>query len=50
MNTIKQHLKRYPKARTSTLARIQKQEETTRQIKRSLPFWKRVKLFLKGVR
>lgn len=50
MTTIQSHLKRYPKARTSTLAHIQKQEETTNQLKRGLPFWKRVKLFLKGVR
>jgi hypothetical protein len=50
MNQIQQHLKRYPHARPSTLAHIQKREETTKQLQRSLPWWKRVKLFLRGLR
>lgn len=46
MNTIQQHLKRYPKARTSTLEYLQKRDETTKRLEREitarLPWWKRL--------
>lgn len=46
MNTIPKHLKRYPNARPSTLAQIQKREETTKRLEREitarLPWWKRL--------
>lgn len=54
MNSIHQHLKRYPHARPSTLAYIAKRDETTkllqREINARLPWWKRLTRALGGQR
>ncbi|MNE40172.1 hypothetical protein D3C80_1341670 [compost metagenome] len=54
MNSIHQHLKRYPHARPSTLAYIAKRDETTkllqREINARLPWWKRLTHALGGHR
>ncbi|CUX07729.1 conserved hypothetical protein [Agrobacterium genomosp. 5 str. CFBP 6626] len=46
MTTIHDHLKRYPNARSSTLAYIAKRDETTKRLQREinarLPIWKRI--------
>lgn len=50
MNSIHQHLKRYPHARPSTLAYIAKRDETTKRLQREinarLPFWRRLAKFI----
>ncbi len=52
MNSIHQHLKRFPHARPSTLAYIAKRDETTKQLQREidarLPWWKRLTRALGG--
>lgn len=58
MNSIHQHLKRYPHARPSTLAYIAKRAETTEILQREiqsrnpkpLPWWKRLARALGGQR
>ena len=54
MNSVQNHLRKYPHARTSSLTYLAKRDETTKRLQREinarLPWWKRLTRALGGQR